>query len=277
MFQSGDGRAFEDLYRRYFQRIYRYCLKRVGDPHEAEELAQEAFVRAYSAMPRLAGERRFYPWLTVIASRLCVDAHRRRGRTQPTARSNSASSTAARKSHRRGRSRDPRPGPRRMAPRHREVLRLREEEGWSYHRIAEHLGVSVGTVEALLFRARRALRREFHALAGADSRLAALPVIGYLIRRMCRRPWSLIRDSPVRPPRSSPPARCRSPSSSGAASSNTTALPTVAATAVGQPVVEITMPALTVPSIAPVPAAPRARLWARRRFGRRRAHRRSRS
>ncbi len=85
MFQSGDGRAFEDLYRRYFQRIYRYCLKRVGDAHEAEELAQEAFVRAYSAMPKLSGERRFYPWLSVIASRLCVDTHRRRGRTSPTA------------------------------------------------------------------------------------------------------------------------------------------------------------------------------------------------
>src|SRR5690349_8000237 len=83
LFQSGDGRAFEDLYRRYFQRVYRYCLKRVGDPIEAEELAQETFVRAYSAMPRLGGERRFYPWISVIAGRLCVDHHRRRNRTTP--------------------------------------------------------------------------------------------------------------------------------------------------------------------------------------------------
>jgi RNA polymerase sigma-70 factor, ECF subfamily len=185
MFQSGDGRAFEDLYRRYFQRIYRYCLKRVGDPHEAEELAQEAFVRAYSAMPRLSGERRFYPWLSVIASRLCVDTHRRRGRTHPTAQvelgvvdGGQEEVIAEVDREILGRALD------RMAPRHREVLRLREEEGWSYDRIAKHLDVGVGTVEALLFRARRALRREFHALAGPDSRLAAIPVIGYFIRRV---------------------------------------------------------------------------------------------
>lgn len=187
LFQSGDGRAFEDLYKRYFQRIYRYCLKRVGDAHEAEELAQEAFVRAYSAMPRLGGERRFYPWLSVIASRLCVDTHRRRGRTHPTAQvelgvvdGGQEDIIAEVDREILGRALE------RMAPRHREVLRLREEEGWSYDRIARHLEVGVGTVEALLFRARRALRREFHALAGADSRLAAIPVVGYLMRRVAQ-------------------------------------------------------------------------------------------
>ena len=185
MFQSGDGRAFEDLYRRYFQRVFRYCLKRVGDPHEAEEIAQEAFVRAYSAMPRFSGERRFYPWLSVIASRLCVDHHRRRARTVPSddvdpgvvdggqeeilAQVDRALLRSALD---------------KMVPRHREALRLREEEGWSYERIAAHFGVGVGTIEALLFRARRALRREFHALAGADSRLAGIPIIGYALRRL---------------------------------------------------------------------------------------------
>src|SRR5204862_4279643 len=80
-FQSGDTEAFDDLYRRYYARLVRFCLRRVGDPHEAEEVAQEAFVRAYRALPRLTGERRFYPWMTVIAGRLCVDSHRRRSRT----------------------------------------------------------------------------------------------------------------------------------------------------------------------------------------------------
>lgn len=184
LFQSGDCRAFEDLYRRYFQRVYRFCLKRVGDPHEAEELAQEAFVRAYTAMPRLGGERRFYPWLSVIASRLCVDTHRRRGRTTPTAHvelgvvDGGQEDVITKVDHEMlAEALD------RVTPRHREVLRLREQEGWSYDRIARHLGVGIGTVEALLFRARRALRREFHAIAGPDSRLAGLPVIGWIIRR----------------------------------------------------------------------------------------------
>lgn len=183
-FQEGYVDGFEDLYRRYFARLYRFCLKRVGDPHEAEEVAQEAFVRAFRAMPQLEGERRFYPWLTVIASRLCVDAHRRRGRSVPSAEidlgvidggqedvvdavDHQLVATAMT----------------RLSERHREVLELREHRGWSYHRIAEHYGVSQGTIEALLFRARRALRREFLGLSEVDSRLAALPVIGWLLRK----------------------------------------------------------------------------------------------
>lgn len=182
--QSGDAAAFDDLYRRYFARLYRFCLKRTGDAYEAEEIAQEAFARAYRAMPSFAGERRFYPWLTVIASRLCVDAHRRNARTEPSA--------------------DVDPGSvngsddavfmaadielldlalKRLHPRHREVLALREQHGWSYKAIAEHYAVSLATVEMLIFRARQALKREFLSMAGPDARLAGIPAIAWLARR----------------------------------------------------------------------------------------------
>ena len=50
-FQAGDREAFDDLYLRYFERLRRFCQRRVGDAHEAEEVAQEAFVRALRAMP----------------------------------------------------------------------------------------------------------------------------------------------------------------------------------------------------------------------------------
>jgi len=185
--QSGDDDAFEDLYRRYFARLYRFCLRRVGDPHEAEELTQEAFTRAYRALPRLDGERRFYPWLSVIASRLCVDAFRRRSRSEPTPvvdlgvleggqeEVEDAGDIALL-----GRAME------RLTPRHRHVLQLREQQGWSYQHIAEHYDVSLGTVEALLHRARRALRREFDLLADNGRRAAGLPVLGWLARRMDR-------------------------------------------------------------------------------------------
>ena len=181
-FQAGDARAFENLYRRYFARLRRYCQRRVGDPHEAEELAQEAFVRALRAMPGFAGDRRFYPWMTVIASRLCVDAHRRRDRTTPQADVDPGTvidldveELFAAVDH--GHVAD---ALERLAPRHREVLELREQERWSYQRIADHYEVSLGTVEALLHRARRALRREFEKVAGG---LAALPGFGWVARR----------------------------------------------------------------------------------------------
>jgi RNA polymerase sigma-70 factor (ECF subfamily) len=184
-FQAGDEGAFDDLYRRYFPRLYRYCLKRVGDTHEAEELAQEAFTRAYRHLDRFAGDRRFYPWMTVIAGRLCVDTHRRRARSQPSddidlgaveggqdAIVNRVDLAVL------ARAID------NLAPRHREVIDLRERQGYTYQQIADHYGVTLGTVEALLWRARKALRREFLALTGGEAPSAALPILGIVMARL---------------------------------------------------------------------------------------------
>jgi RNA polymerase sigma-70 factor (ECF subfamily) len=186
-YQSGDGAAFDDLYRRYFSRLRRFCERRVGDPHEAEELAEEAFTKALRAMPDFAGERRFYPWMTVIASRLCVDSHRRRQRSTPVAEIDLGSvepdldelfAEVDRADLERALDR--------LAPRHREVLELRERDGWTYQRIAEHYDVTLGTVEALLHRARRALRREFVKLTRADhvGALAGVPGVAWVLRRL---------------------------------------------------------------------------------------------
>jgi RNA polymerase sigma-70 factor, ECF subfamily len=185
--QAGDEAAFGDLYARYYQRLLRFCVRRVGNVHEAEEITQEAFARAFSAMPRFAGERRFYPWLTVIAARLCIDSHRRVARSEPSAEidpgavdggqqqviDNVDLTYLAQAMEQ-------------LGPRHREVLELRETHGWTYQQIADHYNVTMGTVEALLFRARKALRREFLALAGPDARLASLPVLGVMWRLAAR-------------------------------------------------------------------------------------------
>jgi RNA polymerase sigma-70 factor (ECF subfamily) len=183
--QAGEHEVFDDLYKRYFNRLKSYCHKRVGDRDTAEEIAQEAFVKALQALPKLAGERRFYPWVTVIASRLCVDHHRRVGRVRPV---EDIDPGAVDGDH----------GVRlafladvdnldramqRLGPRHVEVLELREREGLTYAEIAERLSVPQTTVEALLFRARKALRREFMAVSG-EGRLAAIPVLGAILRRI---------------------------------------------------------------------------------------------
>ena len=78
--QRGDSAAFANLYARYYERLLRFCLRRLSDRHEAEDATQEAFARAWKALPNFAGERRFYPWLTVIAGNICTDALRRRSR-----------------------------------------------------------------------------------------------------------------------------------------------------------------------------------------------------
>lgn len=184
--QAGDASAFDDLYRLYFDRLRAFCERRVGNRTDAEEIAQESFAKALQALPRLSGDRRFYPWMTVIASRLCIDLYRRRARVEP---SDEIDPGTVDDGH------DERLALQvdltnldralgRLGPRHTEVLDLRERQGMSYHEIAGALGVPHSTVETLLFRARRALRREFH-LVSAD-RLAGVPVVGWAIGRVAR-------------------------------------------------------------------------------------------
>ncbi|HEY2812146.1 MAG TPA: RNA polymerase sigma factor [Acidimicrobiales bacterium] len=194
--QAGDQYAFDELYRRYFPRLHLYCRRRVGDSHVAEELAQEAFLRALRAMPEFAGDRRFYPWMTVIAQRLCIDHQRRAARVEPAADIECGSIEdehehlyAAVDHDYLHQAMD------RLAPRHREVLELREQRGWSYNHIAAHLEVPITTVEALLHRARKALRREFMDVS-SGGRLAGVPIIGWLVARLARLPRPSTRVQP---------------------------------------------------------------------------------
>ena len=71
--QRGDERAFSWLVERYRDRAYGLALRIVRSPADAEEVAQDAFVRAWSALPRFRGEARFSTWLYRIVSRLALD------------------------------------------------------------------------------------------------------------------------------------------------------------------------------------------------------------
>ncbi len=190
--QAGDSGAFGNLYARYYERLLRFCLRRLNDRHEAEDAAQEAFARAWKALPRFAGERRFYPWLTVIAGNICTDMLRRRSRSTPTddlelsahqpvgAGSSETSEElvlAAVDGELVNRALD------RLSVRHRHVLAMREGSGWTYQQIADHEGVEIGTIETLLWRARQALKREFTVLSESKGFLGGfLAGAGALLR-----------------------------------------------------------------------------------------------
>jgi RNA polymerase sigma-70 factor (ECF subfamily) len=191
--QAGDSAAFGTLYARYYERLLRFCLRRLNDRHEAEDAAQEAFARAWKALPRLAGERRFYTWLTVIAANICTDVLRRRARSTPTddleltaqqpvgiveEDTSEELVLAAVDGELVNRAFG------RLSERHRQVLAMREGSGWTYQQIAEYEGVQVGTIETLLWRARQALKREFALLSDSKEALGGfLVATGALIRR----------------------------------------------------------------------------------------------
>jgi RNA polymerase sigma-70 factor (ECF subfamily) len=191
--QAGDSAAFGNLYARYYERLLRFCLRRLNDRHEAEDAAQEAFARAWKALPRFAGDKRFYPWLTVIAGNICTDMLRRRSRSTPTddmeltaqqpvgVVANDTSEElvlAAVDGELVNRALD------RLSTRHRHVLAMREGSGWTYQQIADHEGVEIGTIETLLWRARQALKREFAVVSESKEALAGfLIATGALIKR----------------------------------------------------------------------------------------------
>ncbi|MDA8367433.1 MAG: sigma-70 family RNA polymerase sigma factor [Actinomycetota bacterium] len=191
--QAGDATAFDVLYRRYHRRLFRFCLQRLRDQHEAEDAAQEAFAKAWRALPNFAGERRFYPWLTVIAANQCVDIQRRRRRQTPV---DDAQLQAADVAHddaedalvRQADAQMVSAAFAKLSSRHQRVLGLREGSGWSYQAIAEHEGVGVAAVETLLWRARQALKREFAVMAGPESRVGGfIALVLALPRRLVAR------------------------------------------------------------------------------------------
>ena len=180
-----DQAAFAEVYRAHHGKLLRYCQYRLRDRHEAEDVAQEAFARAWRTMPGSEFDRNFYPWLRVVASNLCTDIQRKRNRSEPVATLEIPGF-------------DPdverlvedsdrvlvRQALDRLNERHRSALMMREAEGLTYEQIAERTGVTSGTVESLLWRARQSLKREFTLLAGGEGALAVIPFLVVLAGRV---------------------------------------------------------------------------------------------
>ena len=159
--QQGDQAAFEELYRAQVGRVYALCLRLTADAARAEELTQDAFVRAWERLASFRGESAFSSWLyrlTVNVVFLSRRASRRRAlrvftTDDPAAleRPVDASSTAAGEW-------DLERAIATLPPGARDVFVLHDVEGYRHHEIAQLTGIAVGTSKAQLFRARRLLR-----------------------------------------------------------------------------------------------------------------------
>ncbi len=175
-FRSGDEQAFEALVMRSENEIYRLARRMLGDAEDAQDAAQETFLRAFRGLKAFRGEASFRSWLTGIAINVC-----RNKRGSAWARARRQSVTLGDEDPETGDPLerevvDPRPDPETttrgaeldqaltralaaLAPDQREILLLREMQGLEYEDIAQALGCPVGTVKSRLSRARAALRR----------------------------------------------------------------------------------------------------------------------
>jgi RNA polymerase sigma-70 factor (ECF subfamily) len=194
--REGDHDAFHELIRRYQGPLFGVLVRLVGDPGLAEELAQEAFVRAYRSLPGFREEARFGTWLVQIGIHAARD-HRRRARR----RANVVSLEELRDAGRlEGDPADLRPeaDPQaalegreagrilgeallRLPEQYREVLALKHFQGWSYEEIARLTGDTVGTLKVRAHRARHLVRQEMEGLgwdAGEQPRRTEGPSTG---------------------------------------------------------------------------------------------------
>lgn len=178
---KGDKHAFDLLVLRYQHRILGLIGRFINDPAEVEDVAQEAFIKAYRALPKFRGDSAFYTWLYRIAINTAKNYLVARGRRPPSTdvdvddaefmenntaltdiESPEASQEKADLERVINEAIDELPEDLRTA------FTLREFSGLSYEEITEIMGCPVGTVRSRIFRAREALDKKIRPLLDGE-------------------------------------------------------------------------------------------------------------
>jgi RNA polymerase sigma-70 factor (ECF subfamily) len=178
--QRGDKKAFELLMLKYQRKILRLLSRFVRDPGEVEDVCQEAFIKAYRALPQFRGESAFYTWLYRIAINTAKNHLVASGRrpSSPSEYENEDGETFDETDN----LSDINTPESMMASREiaetvnaaidalpeelRTAIVLREIEGMSYEDIAQSMGCPIGTVRSRIFRAREAIATKLRPLLG---------------------------------------------------------------------------------------------------------------
>jgi RNA polymerase sigma-70 factor (ECF subfamily) len=159
--QAGDTEAFGELVTKYRAKILARLRGMVRNEHDARDLAQEGFLKAWHSIRQFQGRSSFYTWLYSISVNLAIESLRRRGRCLEVELDHAIPSSV--------------PSPRanyqrheirqhinaalaQLSPEHRAVIVLKVIEDLQYQEIAKILNVSVGTVMSRLFYARKKLQ-----------------------------------------------------------------------------------------------------------------------
>lgn len=179
-----DGEAFGHLYRRFYPRLVRLIVRKTGDRSLAEDVAQEALLRALDKLDTFDRSRPLWPWLKVIATNLAVDAGRKRSREVEWEPEEAAGMPAKEL-----------PSCEdgmvlaqvlaNLPDRQRVAVSLKYLQDWESSEAASFLGLSTPAFEQLLFRARKRLRLEYSRIA--QGALGVFGASGRWLRRLAAR------------------------------------------------------------------------------------------
>ena len=168
-FKSGDQAAIEQLVLKYQDKIYNLCRYMLQDPSNAEDAAQDTFIKAYRNLKKFTPDASFSTWLYRIAVNTCLD-YRKKPFFESLFKSTAEGDIYLIEQM------SDRPSPDRLyeskqmghalqksltllSPKLRAVIILKEIEGLSYEEIAEVLDTSIGTVKSRISRAREEFRK----------------------------------------------------------------------------------------------------------------------
>ena len=178
--QRGDKRAFELLVEKYQRKLARLLSRFIRDPAEVEDVAQEAFIKAYRALPAFRGDSAFYTWLYRIGINTAKNYLMAMGRRAPTSTEveadeaegfdegeqlrdiNTPESVLLSKEIAETVNSTIEKLPEEL----RIAIQLREIEGMSYEDIAKVMDCPIGTVRSRIFRAREAIAQQLRPLLG---------------------------------------------------------------------------------------------------------------
>ena len=170
LLRQGDRGAFSELMEAYQKQVYLLALRTVGDPEDAADMTQEAFLRAWRSVGSFRGDSKFSVWLYRLTTNVCIDFLRSRGRKPTVSLTVENEDEETQELDVADERFDPeaqfeRAELRRSVQRgleslpedYRMILILRELNGLSYAEIGETLQLEEGTVKSRLFRARKKL------------------------------------------------------------------------------------------------------------------------
>lgn len=176
--KAGDHQAFAQLVAQYQRQVYNLCYRMLGSASDAEEAAQETFLRAFSRLKTFDEKRKFSTWLLSIGSHYCIDCLRRRRFTWLDIDDVAPRLEASRRDERpEGAylqaefSEDVQQMLNRLPPAYRMVLILRYWHHASYQEMGEVLEVSESAIKSRLHRARKAMADLMLTQSPADGQL----------------------------------------------------------------------------------------------------------
>lgn len=176
--QRGDKRAFELLVEKYQRKLARLLSRFIRDPAEVEDVTQEAFIKAYRALPAFRGDSAFYTWLYRIGINTAKNYLMAMGRRAPTSTEVEADEAEGFEEGEQLRdintpesvllsneiAQTVNSTIEKLPEELRKAIQMREIEGMSYEDIAQAMDCPIGTVRSRIFRAREAIAEQLRPL-----------------------------------------------------------------------------------------------------------------